>query len=370
MARTLTARVSRHVVDLDLTVDLETTPVTVVFGPSGAGKTTLLRCVAGLDRPEPGSHIALDGEVWDDGARHLPARRRNVGFLFQDHALFPHLDVDANVAYGLHRVPRGERAALTRAALRTAGAEHLSGRPTRHLSGGEAQRVALARTLAMNPRILLFDEPLSALDAQLKTRLRREIRDTQRALGVSSIYVTHDMEEAMAVADRLAVMEGGRILQIGPMRSLWSDPNSAAVARFLASGPCLPLRSLRPLEGGRLVATVDGGSVVLPAGSPAGAPADVRADSPIADGSMLFFPRGSVQLRDGSAGAPLTGGGAGGIRARCVAVEYLGDWAQCRMESGGRLMDLRFPAGFAPDEGEACTLHPEPSALRVIPERA
>lgn len=353
--------------ELSISLELAQGELLALAGPSGCGKSTILGIVSGLIRPDSGA-VVIDGL----DATHAESGKRGTGMVFQNQALFPHLDVAGNVGYALacRKIGRAERGATVRRLLGMVGLSGYERRSVHNLSGGEAQRVALARTLAMNPRILLFDEPLSALDAQLKTRLRREIRDTQRALGVSSIYVTHDMEEAMAVADRLAVMEGGRILQIGPMRSLWSDPNSAAVARFLASGPCLPLRSLRPLEGGRLVATVDGGSVVLPAGSPAGAPADVRADSPIADGSMLFFPRGSVQLRDGSAGAPLTGGGAGGIRARCVAVEYLGDWAQCRMESGGRLMDLRFPAGFAPDEGEACTLHPEPSALRVIPERA
>ncbi len=230
MAATLTARVRRHVLDVDVTLDLDHAPVTVLFGPSGAGKTTLLRCIAGLERPEPGSRIALGEQVWDEARVHLPARARQVGYLFQEHALFPHLNVDANVAYGLHRLPRRNRAARVRDALETAGAGHLTGRLTRELSGGEAQRVALARALAPRPRLLLLDEPLSALDAPTRTRLRADLRQRLLAAGVPAIVVTHDRTEALALGDQIAVLIDGRLRQLGSVNEVFSRPNDSEVA--------------------------------------------------------------------------------------------------------------------------------------------
>ena len=162
------ARVRRHVVDAELSVP-DGTAVTVLFGPSGSGKTTVLRCLAGLDTLDAG-HVRVRGSTWNDGERVLvPARRRRVGYLFQDHALFPHLSVLANVAYGLRGTPRAERDGRAREALAAALASHLVDRPVRQLSGGEAQRVALARALAPRPDLLLLDEPLSALDAATRT---------------------------------------------------------------------------------------------------------------------------------------------------------------------------------------------------------
>nr|NLI50405.1 ABC transporter ATP-binding protein [Propionibacterium sp.] len=233
-------RVRRHVLDVDLEIDLAASPVTVVFGESGAGKTTLLRCVAGLDRPEPGSRISFDGQTWDDGRTHVPTQRRRVGFLFQNHALFPHLDVDRNVAFGLRHLPRAERPHRVRAALRSAGAEHLSGRPVRQLSGGEAQRVALARALAPQPRLLLLDEPLSALDSPTRTRLRVELRRLLRSAGVPALVVTHDRAEALTLGDQLAVLHAGRLHQLAPVEEVFSRPATAEVARIVETETVAP----------------------------------------------------------------------------------------------------------------------------------
>lgn len=230
MATTLTARVRRHILDVSLTLDLDGAPVTVLFGPSGAGKTTLLRCIAGLDRPEPGSLVSLGDQVWDDRRVHVPARLRRVGYLVQDHALFPHLDVDANVGYGLHHLPRGERASQVRDALELAGAAHLAGRSPRELSGGEAQRVALARALAPKPQLLLLDEPLSALDAPTRTRLRTDLRQRLLAAGVPALVVTHDRTEALALGDRMAVLIDGRLRQLGTVQTVFSHPSDPEVA--------------------------------------------------------------------------------------------------------------------------------------------
>ncbi len=240
MGGALTARVRRHVLDVDLTLDLDAAPVTVVFGPSGAGKTTLLRCISGLDRPERGSRIVFAGRVWDDDVVHVPPQHRGLGFLFQDHALFPHLDVDANVGFGLHRVARADRPARIREALRAAGAEHLAGRRTAELSGGEAQRVALARALAPRPRLLLLDEPLAALDAPTRTRLRGELRALLVASGIPALVVTHDRAEALALGDRMAVLDAGRLCQVGPVPEVFSRPNSEQVAAIVETETVVP----------------------------------------------------------------------------------------------------------------------------------
>jgi molybdate transport system ATP-binding protein len=230
VATTVTARVRRHILDVDLTLDVAETPVTVLFGPSGAGKTTLLRCLAGLERPEPGSLIALDQQRWDAPHVHLPARKRRVGYLFQDHALFPHLTVAANVAYGLHRLPRPRRARRVDEALATAGASHLRDRATRELSGGEAQRVALARALAPDPALLLLDEPLSALDAPTRARLRRDLRTLLLAAAVPTILVTHDRAEALALGDRIVMLINGRAQQTGTIEEVFNRPATVEVA--------------------------------------------------------------------------------------------------------------------------------------------
>jgi molybdate transport system ATP-binding protein len=236
----LTVRVRRHVVDADLVVPLGGPPVTVLFGPSGAGKTTLLRCVAGLERPDQGSVVAFGDEVWCDDGRHVPARSRRVGLLFQDHALFPHLDVDDNVAYGLRGVPRPQRGARVTEALSTAGAAHLAGRRVAELSGGEAQRVALARALAPRPRLLLLDEPLSALDTPTRSRLRVDLREVLVRSGTPTLLVSHDRTEVLALADRVAVVVGGRVLQVGEPAAVFGRPVDAAVARVVGVETAAP----------------------------------------------------------------------------------------------------------------------------------
>ncbi|WP_203336664.1 ABC transporter ATP-binding protein [Nocardioides limicola] len=230
MGTTLTARVRRHLLDLDLSVDVEQAPVTVVFGPSGSGKTTLLRCLAGLDRPESGSRIEYDGALWCDDSTWVRARDRRIGLLFQDHVLFPHLSVAGNVGYGLRQLPRADRPARIREALAAAGAEHLIDRAVPQLSGGEAQRVALARALAPRPRLLLLDEPLSALDTPTRARLRGELRRLLREAGVPALVVTHDRAEALALGDRVAVLIDGRLRQFDDVATVFSAPADLAVA--------------------------------------------------------------------------------------------------------------------------------------------
>ncbi|MBB3036950.1 ABC transporter ATP-binding protein [Hoyosella altamirensis] len=241
MAPALTIRVRHRLLDVDLELPMDSAaPVTVLFGASGAGKTTLLRCVAGLEKPAPPSRIAFGPEVWNDGRHQVRPRHRRVGYLFQDHALFPHLSVDANVAYGLVGVPRGERRTRTNSALATAGATHLSGRATSELSGGEAQRVALARALAVDPRLLLLDEPLSALDGPTRARLRTELRSILVATGTPTLLVTHDRTEALALGDRIVVLVNGHVHQQGPVESVFSQPATPHVAEAVGVENVLP----------------------------------------------------------------------------------------------------------------------------------
>ena len=226
----LDLHVRRHRVDARLRLSMDDAPVTVLFGPSGAGKTTILRCVAGLDHTEQG-HLRFECVGWDDGrSKPVPPRRRQVGFLFQDHALFPHLSVEANVGYGLGRMSRADRRRRVTSALETAHALSCVGRPVLQLSGGEAQRVALARALASGPRLLLLDEPLSALDAPTRTRLRGELRRMLKGSGVPALVVTHDRDEALALGDRVVVVIDGTVRQVGPPVEVFDRPADAEVA--------------------------------------------------------------------------------------------------------------------------------------------
>ncbi len=213
-------------------VDLEIAPGEFVslLGPSGCGKTTLLRILSGLEGATAGS-VSFDG---NDVSR-VPTNKRDIGMVFQSYSLFPHLRVVDNTAFGLRRRGVAARAAASRAsdALALVGLDHLADRFPHQLSGGQQQRVALARALVTEPRVLLLDEPLSALDAKVRVQLRDEIRRIQLRLGITTVFVTHDQEEALAVSDRIAVMNAGRIEQIGTPDELYARPASPEVAAFV-----------------------------------------------------------------------------------------------------------------------------------------
>jgi molybdate transport system ATP-binding protein len=232
MATTLTVRIRRHNLDVDIQLPLtREAPVVAIFGPSGAGKTTLLRCVAGLDTPMSGSHIAWGGQVWFGHGERVPARKRHVGYLFQEHALFPHLSVAENVAYGIRSTRGSQRQARVIDALAAARAGHLAGTRVDHLSGGEAQRVALARALATRPQLLLLDEPLSALDQPTRARLQGELREILRASATPTLLVTHDRVEAQALADAVLVVIDGRTHQWGSPVDVFERPATLEAAR-------------------------------------------------------------------------------------------------------------------------------------------
>ncbi|PXV75361.1 ABC transporter ATP-binding protein [Pantoea sp. PNA 03-3] len=234
---------------LDLSVHAGET--LVLLGPSGCGKTTTLRIISGLERTD------TPGEVWfdDRNVTDLPIEKRNVGMVFQNYALFPNLNVAQNVAYGLkvQGIPRAEREARVQEMLELVDLTALAQRHIDKLSGGQKQRVALARALAARPKVLLFDEPLAALDAKLRERLRADIGDLLKKLAITAVYVTHDQQEAMALGDRIAVMEQGRLVQIATPQTIYQRPASRFVADFVGAINCIetdeqgqPVRFCRP----------------------------------------------------------------------------------------------------------------------------
>ena len=211
----------------------------VLIGPSGCGKTTLLRAVAGLERASEGS-ITLDGETVSDGERHMPAEQRRIGMVFQDYALFPHLDVGRNVAFGIDRLPRTEREARVAEVLQLVGLDGMQARFPHELSGGQQQRVALARALAPRPRLLLLDEPFSNLDVDLRERLAHEVRGILKAAGATALFVTHDQLEAFAIGDVIGVMHEGRLHQWDDAYALYHRPATRFVAEFIGHGVFAP----------------------------------------------------------------------------------------------------------------------------------
>jgi iron(III) transport system ATP-binding protein len=224
---------------VDVTLPVRAGELVAVLGPSGCGKTTLLRLIAGFERPDTGSVTVGERLTAGPGCFVAPERRR-IGTVFQDYALFPHLPVEGNVAFGLGGRPRDERQALTRRTLELVGLQHKARSYPHELSGGERQRVALARALAPEPEVVLLDEPFSNLDASLRAGLRREVELILRDAEATAILVTHDQEEALTLADRVAVMRDGRLVQVGAPEDVYARPAGRWTAQFLGEVNVLP----------------------------------------------------------------------------------------------------------------------------------
>ncbi len=221
-----------------------------LLGPSGCGKSTLLRLIAGFERLDEG-RIEIGGEVVSGAGHHVPTEARRLGMVFQSYALWPHMSVAENVAFALEvqQVPADDRKTRVGAALETVGLSALAGRRPADLSGGQRQRVALARTLAVRARIVLLDEPLANLDANLRERMQEEFRRIHRESGRTMIFVTHDQAEALALADRVAVMMEGRLRQVDRPRALYDRPADPDVARFIGRGSVIPVTCHAVAEG-------------------------------------------------------------------------------------------------------------------------
>jgi iron(III) transport system ATP-binding protein len=248
-------------------VDLEVPAgmLTALLGASGSGKTTLLRCITGFERIEAGS-IEIAGAIMDDSVRAAVPEQRHVGYVPQDGSLFPHLDVGRNVTFGLPR--RQRRSAVQDELLEQVGLAGFARRRTGDLSGGQRQRVAIARALALHPTLILLDEPFAALDTSLRTEIRDEVIGVLRSLRATAVLVTHDQDEALSVADRVAVLDSGRILQEGPPETLYERPADPGLARFLGEANVV---------SGRRV----GGIALTPLGEVALDPEAPTADGPV-----------------------------------------------------------------------------------------
>jgi putative spermidine/putrescine transport system ATP-binding protein len=310
-----------------------------LLGPSGSGKTTCLRMIAGFERPDQGS-IELAGT---DVSR-LPPAERDVNTVFQDYALFPHMSVGDNVAYGLKvkRVPREERARRVDEALAMVRLDGYADRRPSQLSGGQRQRVALARALVNRPQVLLLDEPLGALDLKLRQQLQVELKRIQAEVGITFVYVTHDQDEALTMSDRIAVMDGGNVLQVGSPRDVYEEPGSRFVAGFVGVSNLLELPVERSADG---VVTLRLGERDSIAGEYAG-------DVAVGATAVVTIRPERIALEAGD-GAPAEGA----CHARGTVTEslYAGPTSRfvVELDGGGELMVVRQNSTTSYEEAEA-----------------
>jgi iron(III) transport system ATP-binding protein len=308
-------------------VDLEVQPgeLLTLLGPSGCGKTTTLRIIAGFQEPS-GGRISIAGR----DVTHVAANQRDIGFVFQNYALFPHLTIFGNVAYGLQvrNKSAGEIERAVAEALELVGLTGFGERLPNELSGGQQQRVALARAIVIRPRVLLFDEPLSNLDAKLRVSMRSEIRNLQQALKITTVYVTHDQEEAMAISDRIAVMETGRIVQLDTAEMLYRHPATAFVAGFIGRANLLHA-TVESVSGERAILDIGGQKLAVTA---KGAPAPGNAVS------IVVRPE-SVAIVTSDTGL------TGVVQART----YLGDKIEYEIAFAGQMLNI---VRFNPAENE------------------
>jgi thiamine transport system ATP-binding protein len=319
-----------------------------LVGPSGCGKTTILRLIAGFERPDSGE-ILFDGK----SVLGLPPEARRVGMVFQNYALFPHMTVAENIAYGLRGRRRTDHRKRVEELLRLVGLEGLEQRSPGELSAGQRQRAALARALAPEPRLLLLDEPLSALDAKLRERLRLEIRRLQRELRVTTIYVTHDQEEALAISDLVAVMSSGRIEQVGSPWEVYNRPGTEFVASFIGRGNLL--------EGVVTEVSARGIEVRL---MPQGPEIVVSAG---AGESSRYLAGQAAKLLIRPERIRLDGSLENRLRARLKGVEFLGDSSWAYLDWAGQELRVKLAGATGPAEGEEVELSFASSDCYLIP---
>ncbi len=322
--------------------------VLCLLGPSGCGKTTLLRIVAGLEQAD-GGQVFLKGVDLSG----TPVHRRGIGFVFQEYALFPHKDVGGNVAFGLRmaRLPRARVKRRVREALERVGLGGFERRAIHELSGGEQQRVALARSLAPRPRLLLLDEPLGSLDRALREQLTDELRHMLKAIGLTALYVTHDQGEAFALGDRVAVMRQGRIEQIGPPEAVYQRPANPFVARFLGMDNLLPGQIVDAASG--RVKTILGELQVHPSPTP-------QFPNSLPPTTVLLRPE-AARLADG------TGEEVNLLHGRVLERSFRGAHYRLlvRHDSGTKLV-FHLAQGQAPSVGDEISLCLRPQSINLL----
>jgi len=340
----------------DVTFAAKKGTLLTLLGPSGCGKTTTLRCIAGLEKPERGE-IVVDGEVYYSAEKRvfLPPDQRNIGMVFQSYAVWPHMNVFDNIAYGLRmkKMPKKEIRGKVESALELVGLQGLAERAVTKLSGGQQQRVALARALAYNPRLLLFDEPLSNLDAKLRERMRLELIRLQREIGVTSIYVTHDQAEAMVISDEIIVMREGIIEQIGDAKTIYNQPRTKFVADFIGIANFLEGELLEREENEKKygIIRVSDGVKSYDARSMVGN--DVQKGDRIA----LFFRPENIKVIP--AGEP-PGGKKNLFEGEISALVYLGNYIDCRVRAGTKEIRVQVLEGEKLEIGKKVFLEVDP----------
>ena len=328
----------------------------VLLGPSGCGKTTMLRSIAGLERPDRGT-IEIDGDIVVSAAerRYVPPERRPIAMVFQSYAVWPHMDVYENVAFplreGVRRFPKDEQRARVFEVLDLLALSSLADRPVTTLSGGQQQRVALARALALQPKVLLMDEPLSNLDFKLQVRLRVQLKELMHRLGLTTVYVTHNQAEAMETGDRIAVMDHGRMVQIGTPREIYRHPADEFVARFIGEMSLVPARLVEITDGFALLESAIG---------------RVRALAPqmggLASGARCFLgirPE-DMRLAEGEAGADNT------VGAEVTGRQFVGEAMIYTVLTGSVKLRIKLHHSVELDEGQKISLRLPPEHCSVV----
>jgi len=349
-------RFGKHPAVDDVTLEIGEGEFFSLLGPSGCGKTTTLRMVAGFELPDAGRIVLKGSDVTE-----VPANRRPVNMVFQQYALFPHMSVYDNVAFGLKvkRVPRAEHRERVQEMLRVVSLEGLDRRRARQLSGGQQQRVALARALVNRPAALLLDEPLGALDVKLRKQMQLELKRIQGTLGTTFVYVTHDQEEALAMSDRIAVMNEGRVEQTGNPREIYERPRTAFVADFIGSLNALDLRIDELVGENAVMRLAENERVVVPVG------AGHRT------GESLRAAVRTERVQIVPAGTPVLDGGSR-LEGTIAEVVFLGMYTQFHVDTrAGRLVSHRLAdEALAPLEAGsrvALSWEPEQASLLGVP---
>ena len=336
----------------EINFSVPTGSVLTLLGPSGCGKTTTMRSIAGLEKPDGGSIQIGDRVVYSVPQRiNLRPNQRKVGMVFQSYAIWPHMTVFDNVAYPLKG--NADKATIKERSMRAlelVGLDHLASRRAPNLSGGQQQRVALARALVAQPEVLLLDEPLSNLDAKLRDQMRKEIRELQQRLEITTLYVTHDQSEALAISDFVAVMSQGSIVDFGEPERIYSRPASRSVAEFIGMANVVELSGIRAVDG-HWVGNSTFGPVSIE-----------QAGPPPANCSVLIRLEDLHFASQGEAGQPNVWPG------RVASTIYLGSYFECEVEVNGQRLRTHVARRERPTEGQNVLVRVPPEALYLLPE--